>query len=528
MDINIEILDTTLRDGLQAPGISMTVAKKVDFANCLFDLGVDGIEAGFAASSEFEQDSIRAIIASIGHQNRPIVSLARALEKDIIQAARVLEGAVRPRIHTFISTSKSHVENQLGLSQGEVLDTIHHSIRCAKQYCDEVQWSAMDASRSDNTFLSACVQAAIEAGATYINIADTLGVWMPEQAKAVFLSLVQMFPDARFSVHCHNDLGFSTANAFSAVLGGARQVECTINGIGERAGNTALEEIVLLLKERKDPRYKTQVHMNKLLSVSRLFSAMTGFHVQKNKAVVGENALKHMSGIHQDGFLKQKSLYESSWAQEVSSTSDKLILGTYSGRQAIRHFLGQNNCFLEREELDRLYKWFKKQSAGSSVLTETELLHQAHRLFPHKVAAPSSLVIESYEYGYDSKKKRHRLSIQMQFKSEIYTGQGEGGSLLEVLKQAFEGICLIPCEILAYDAGFSFYAPYESGQGFMVVRAEQGEYESKSSSSTEFVGALCSAYVECLNKVLRASLKPKEKKQTSTKNFSIYKNPVTT
>ncbi|MDP1615005.1 MAG: 2-isopropylmalate synthase, partial [Methylococcales bacterium] len=315
----IIILDTTLRDGEQAPGATMTLNQKIEIARALDDMGVDIIEAGFAAASAGDFHCIEEISKVI--KNATVCSLARAKIADISAAGEAVKLAKKSRIHTFISTSDLHLKHQFKITPDEALAIIASSVQSARNLCDDVEWSAMDATRSNIDFLARAVEIAIDAGASTINIPDTVGYTMPDQFGTLIRNLRESVPNsdkAIFSVHCHNDLGMAVANSLTAVMNGARQVECTINGLGERAGNAALEEIVMAVRTRQDYfPCDTRIDTTHIVSASKLVSGITGFPVQPNKAIVGANAFAHESGIHQDGVLKHRETYEIMRAEDV-------------------------------------------------------------------------------------------------------------------------------------------------------------------------------------------------------------------
>src|ERR1051326_2642767 len=319
----VVIFDTTMRDGEQAPGCSMNLEEKLRIAAVLEEMGVDVIEAGFPIASNGDFEAVREVAKLV--RNSSVAGLARTSKKDIDRAWEALRGAARPRIHTFISTSPLHMKYMLNMEPGQVhqatIDCVHH----ARNLCDDVEWSAQDASRSDHDFLCRCVESAIKAGAGTVNIPDTLGYALPEEFAALIAMLFNRVPNidkAVVSVHCHNDLGLAVANSLAAIGAGARQVECTINGLGERAGNASMEEIVMALKTRHDRLpYETGVKSEYIMRASHLVSTITGFVVQPNKAIVGANAFAHESGIHQDGMLQHAGTYEIMTPESVGMIS---------------------------------------------------------------------------------------------------------------------------------------------------------------------------------------------------------------
>jgi 2-isopropylmalate synthase len=356
------IFDTTLRDGEQSPGASMNPDEKIRIARQLEKMGVDIIEAGFPIASEGDFESVRQIAAEV--RGCQIAALARANKTDIDRAWEAVSGAANPRIHTFISSSDIHLKYQLRKSREQVLKEAVAAVTHAAGYTINVEFSPMDATRSDRDYLCEMVEAVIAAGATTVNIPDTVGYAIPEEFGNLIATLyakVKNIRQAVISVHCHNDLGLATANALAAVKQGARQVECTINGIGERAGNSAMEEVVMALKTRKDFfGYETGIHTEFIHQTSRLLTQIIGISVQPNKAIVGANAFAHESGIHQDGLIKEKTTYEIMTPESVGITGTSLVLGKHSGRHAISKHLRGMGYNLSDEELGRVFYRFKE------------------------------------------------------------------------------------------------------------------------------------------------------------------------
>ncbi len=356
----ITVFDTTLRDGEQSPGCSMNVQEKLRLAHQLDRLGVDVIEAGFPIASEGDFAAVQAIAATI---RRPIIAaLARACAPDIERAWQALKGATRPRIHVFLATSDIHLQYKLKISQQQCLEQARDSVRLAKSLCADVEFSPEDATRTDHEFLYEVLNAVVEAGAPTLNIPDTVGYSMPAEFGELIQSIrqrVRGIENVIISAHCHNDLGLGVANSLAAIAAGARQVECTINGIGERAGNASLEEIVMAMRVRPD-RYpfETGVASEQLFPASQLLSEVTGVPVQPNKAVIGRNAFAHEAGIHQDGMLKNPLTYEIMTPQSVGVPDSKLVLGKHSGRHALGLRCEQLGFQFDRRELDEVYRRF--------------------------------------------------------------------------------------------------------------------------------------------------------------------------
>jgi 2-isopropylmalate synthase len=354
------VFDTTLRDGEQSPGCSMTWAEKLRLAHQLDRLGVDVIEAGFPIASDGDFRAVQAVAFDI---RRPaIAALARCCRDDIDRAWQALAGAARPRIHTFLATSDIHLQHKLRISRHECLEQVRDAVRLAKSYCQDVEFSAEDATRSDRDFLCEVLEAAVEAGATTINIPDTVGYSVPIEIAELIQTVrrrVRGIAQVTISTHCHDDLGLAVANSLAAVSAGARQVECTINGIGERAGNASLEELVMTMRVRPDRYpYHTTVVSEHIFPASQLLSEVTGVRVQPNKAIVGRNAFAHEAGIHQDGMIKNPLTYEIMTPQSVGVPGTSFVLGKHSGRHALGQRCEQLGFRLDRRELDLVYRQF--------------------------------------------------------------------------------------------------------------------------------------------------------------------------
>lgn len=357
------IFDTTLRDGEQSPGASMTKEEKVRIAKALEKMRVDVIEAGFPMASPGDFDSVQTIAETV--RESTICGLARALEKDIDRAGEAIKKANSGRIHTFIATSPIHMKHKLNMTPDQVVEQAVWAVKRARNYTDDVEFSAEDAGRSELDFLCRVYEQAIAAGATTINVPDTVGYNLPQQFGETLRTLIERIPNADkavFSVHCHNDLGLASANSLSAVLNGARQVECTINGLGERAGNASLEEVVMAVRTRRDLfQCDTTLDTTQIVNCSRLVSSITGFPVQPNKAIVGANAFAHEAGIHQDGVLKSRETYEIMRAEDVGWSKNRMVLGKHSGRNAFRSRLEELGITLDsEEELNGAFRRFKE------------------------------------------------------------------------------------------------------------------------------------------------------------------------
>jgi len=495
----IHIFDTTLRDGEQSPGASMTLAEKLQVAELLDEMGVDIIEAGFpiASNGDFEAVSEIAKIA----KNAVICGLARASSKDIDRAGDALRHAKRPRIHTFISTSPVHMKYKLQMEPEEVLAAVTSSVQRARQYTDNVEWSAEDATRTDHDYLCRCVEAAIKAGAGTINIPDTVGYTVPEEYNHVIEMLRARVPGGDtviFSTHCHNDLGMAVANSLAGVKAGARQVECTINGMGERAGNAALEEIVMAINTRNDVLpYWTGIDTTMITRASKLVSAVTSFPVQYNKAIVGQNAFAHESGIHQDGMLKHNETYEIMTPESVGLKESSLVMGKHSGRHAFReklkdlgYELGDNafqDAFVRFKELaDKKKKIFDEDIEA---LAGDEVAHANDRI---RVEA---LTVIAGTGG--PQKATLTLDIDGRHVTKEATGNGPVDALFNAIH------ALVP-----HDANLQLYQVHAVTEGTdaqaeVSVRLEEdGKTVTARGADVDTLVASAKAYVSALNKLI--------------------------
>ncbi|MEP7374183.1 MAG: 2-isopropylmalate synthase [Chitinophagaceae bacterium] len=370
----IDIFDTTLRDGEQIPGCKLNTTEKIRLALALEELGVDIIEAGFPISSPGDFESVNEIAKVI--KNATVCGLTRAVQKDIEVAAEALKPAIRPRIHTGIGTSDLHIKAKFNSNREEILERAIQAVKWAKNFVDDVEFYAEDAGRTDNDYLARVVEAVIKAGATVVNIPDTTGYCLPHQYGEKIAYLMNNVPNvdkAILSCHCHNDLGLATANSIAGVLNGARQIECTINGLGERAGNTSLEEVVMILKQHHKLGYYTNIKTQKLNPISVLVSETMRMPVQPNKAIVGSNAFSHSSGIHQDGFLKDALTYEIINPEEVGADGSKIVLTARSGRSALAHRFHKLGYQFTRNDIDVLYVEFLKVADIKKEVSDEDL-----------------------------------------------------------------------------------------------------------------------------------------------------------
>lgn len=383
----IQIFDTTLRDGEQVPGCKLVTKEKIALALQLEALGVDIIEAGFPISSPGDFESVNEISKII--QDATVCGLTRAVQKDIEVAAEALHFARRPRIHTGIGTSDLHIKAKFNSNREDILQRAVQCVKWARNLVPEVEFYAEDAGRTDNEYLARVVEAVIAAGATIVNIPDTTGYCLPHQYGAKMAYLINNVPNidkAILSCHCHNDLGLATANSIAGIINGARQIECTINGLGERAGNTSLEEVVMIIKQHKDLNFHTNIDATQLNPMSQLVSDTMRMPVQCNKAIVGSNAFSHSSGIHQDGFLKDALTYEIINPEEVGAQASRIVLTARSGRSALAHRLHKLGYQFDRNDMDELYQHFLKVADGKKEVEETDL-HSLAKQFQQTHAA---------------------------------------------------------------------------------------------------------------------------------------------
>ncbi len=492
------IFDTTLRDGEQSPGASMTRDEKVRIAKVLEKLRVDVIEAGFAIASPGDFEAVRAVAEAV--RDSTICSLARANEKDIDRAAEALQPAQSARIHTFIATSPIHMEYKLRMQPDEVFAQAVAAVQHARRYTDDVEFSCEDASRSEFEFLCRIIEAVIAAGATTINLPDTVGYGVPGQYAELIGRVITNVPNADkavFSVHCHNDLGLAVANSLAAVMQGARQVECTINGLGERAGNAALEEIVMAVRTRHDLfPVETRIDTTQIVAASRLVSSITGFPVQPNKAIVGANAFAHESGIHQDGVLKFRETYEIMRAEDVGWNTNRLVLGKLSGRAAFRARLEELGITFEsKEELDAAFARFKELADKKSEIFDEDLQALVSDITPPAVQRKYKLV--ELEAHSRTGAKPH-ASLVLLRDGERHQVEADGDGPVDAAFNAIEKLAQSGTELKLYSV--NAITSGSDSQGEVTVRLERdGIIVNGLGADTDIVVASVKAYLEALN-----------------------------
>jgi 2-isopropylmalate synthase len=494
------IFDTTLRDGEQSPGFSMTLTEKVRMAEALCDLGVDVIEAGFPIASPDDFAAVKTIAETV--RGPVIAGLSRAAPGDILRAAEAVRGAERRRIHTFISTSPLHMKYKLKMEPDAVLEAVTASVTLARDHAEDVEWSAEDGTRTDIDFLCRCVEAAIRAGATTINIPDTVGYAVPADLQRIFATVRERVPGADeviLSTHNHNDLGLAVANALAAVDAGARQIESTINGIGERAGNASLEEVVMAIRTRPDAHpYKDGIETPNILKTSRLLATITGFDVQPNKAIVGRNAFAHESGIHQDGMLKNAATYEIMTPESVGWTKSNLVLGKHSGRAAFRDKLVQLGYGeIGDNRLNEAFRRFKDLADRKKTVFEEDI-----------IALVDEAVVRDHErVRFDSmdvrcgSRARPRASVSLVVDGVVRSAEAEGDGPMDATFRAIR-------EVFPHDGQLALFSigavtPETDAQARVTVRLqENGRLVDGQGADTDTVVAAALAYVHALNKLL--------------------------
>jgi 2-isopropylmalate synthase len=495
------IFDTTMRDGEQSPGASMTREEKLRIARALERMRVDVIEAGFPASSNGDFEAVRAVANAI--KDSTVAGLCRANDRDIQRGIDALKGARSWRVHTFIATSALHMEKKLRMTPEQVLEQARLSVRYARNACPDVEFSPEDGSRSDPDFLCRVLEAAIAEGATTINIPDTVGYAVPEQFGEMIRRLRERVPNsdkALWSVHCHNDLGMAVANSLAAVrIGGARQIECTVNGLGERAGNTSLEEVVMAVRTRRDfYGLETRIDTTQIVPTSRLVSQITGFVVQPNKAVVGANAFAHASGIHQDGVLKARETYEIMTAEDVGWSTNKIVLGKLSGRNAFKQRLREIGIELESEDAyNRAFRRFKDLADKKAEIFDEDL----QALVAQEAGASADehwrLVHMSQTSGMG---ERPHASVVLAEAGEERKAESEGDGPVDATFKAIEQLARSGAELLLYSV--NAVTTGTESQGEVTVRlARGGRVVNGVGADTDIIVASAKAYVSALNRL---------------------------
>ena len=506
-DDRVVIFDTTLRDGEQSPGFSMNMQEKLRMAEALTELGVDVIEAGFPIASPGDFDSVRLIAETI--RGPVICGLARTGRNDVMRAGEAIQPAERRRIHVFVSTSALHMKYKLRVEPQAVLDMTADCVALARQYTDDVEWSAEDGSRTDPEFLCRATEVAIRAGATTINIPDTVGYALPDDMRRIFTMLRERVPGAEkviFSTHNHNDLGLAVANTLAAVSAGARQIECTINGIGERAGNAALEEIVMALRTRPDAvPCKPAIVTEKLLRTSKLLSTITGFDVQPNKAIVGRNAFAHESGIHQDGVLKNAATYEIMTPESVGWTKSSLVMGKHSGRAAFRDKLAALGYGeIGDNRLNDAFRRFKDIADRKKVVYDEDIA----ALVDEGMRDHDRIKFVSLDVHTGSR-IRPRATLELDVDGVVHTATETGDGPVDATFNAVRAVFVHDATLSLYSVGA--VTEGTDAQARVTVRLlEGGKMVDGQGADTDTLVASALAYVHALNKLVvkRARTEP--------------------
>ena len=503
MERIIKIFDTTLRDGEQCPGASLNPEEKLEIARQLAKLNVDVIEAGFAVASPGDFESIKAIAQQI--KGPAICSLARARKEDIEIAWEAVKYSDRPRIHTFLATSPIHMEKKLRMSPDQVLKTAVENVRLACSLCPDVEFSPEDAGRSEPAFLYEIISAVIEAGAMTINVPDTVGYMAPWEFGLLIENIINNVPlikkkKAVISVHCHNDLGLATANSLAAVLAGAGQVECTINGIGERAGNASLEETVMALKTREDFfNCATRINTKEIYKTSRMVSNLTGLLVQPNKAVVGANAFAHEAGIHQAGVLRARETYEIMDPAEIGLTTNRLVLGKHSGRHAFANKLKEMGYYLNEENLEKAFTKFKEMADRKKEIGDRDL----ETIVAEEVyIVPETYTIEAIEVSSGTHKSP-TAKVRLLYREEAIELTESGVGPVDAVYRAIDKLAKLHPELVDYS--IQAITGGTDAQGEVTVRIKDGEsiYVGHG-ASMDVILASAKAYIAALNRMLYA------------------------
>jgi len=500
MSDRVWIFDTTLRDGEQSPGYSMNLDEKLKMAEMLDQMGVDIIEAGFPAASRGDFEAVNKVAQQA--KNAIVAGLCRALPKDIDAVVQAIKPARRQRIHSFLSTSPLHMKYKLQVEPERVLEMIKESVTYARQHCEDVEWSAEDATRSDHDFLCRAVEIAIKAGATTINIPDTVGYSVPEEYGRIIAMLRNRVPNidlAVLSTHCHNDLGLAVANSLAGIAAGARQIECTINGIGERAGNASLEEVVMSFRTRQDLLpFETGIKSEMIMPASKLLSQITGFAVQPNKAIVGANAFAHESGIHQDGMLKNASTYEIMTPESVGRDRSDLVLGKHSGRNAFRTRLVALGLNLNDDELNAAFERFKDFADRKKKVSDDDLILIATSKdgLPEEHIRFVSLGVKSGSFG--PQEAELELEIDGKRSKAKAGGKGPVDACFKAMRVLVphDNAVLSNYELKALTSG-------SDAKGEVNIRlAEHGHTYTGVGVDADVIVASCRAYIDALNRLL--------------------------
>jgi 2-isopropylmalate synthase len=502
----VRIFDTTLRDGEQSPGISLNRQEKVEIAHQLARLGVDVIEAGFPITSPGDFEAVEAIAREV--QGPVICGLARTSFQDIDAAWNAIKDSERPRIHTFIATSDIHIERKLQTTREDVKGQARAAVAHAREYTDDVEFSPEDGSRSDVEFMAEVIQIAIDEGATTINVPDTVGYTMPHEYAAMFEELYRLVPDLRdvvVSVHCHNDLGLAVANSFAGLTAGCRQVECAVNGIGERAGNASLEEIVMLLHTRESSvGLWTGIETREIARTSRMISRLTGYNVQPNKAIVGRNAFAHEAGIHQDGVLKERTTYEIMDAETIGLEANSIVLGKHSGRHALRKALEELGFQVEGAALNTAFRRFKDIADKKKKVTALDL---EAIVSDEMRQSPTSFALESFEVEASSTRAPLATVIVRLPNGQLAEGSFTGDGPVDAFFSAINAATNHEARLREYHVSAVTGGRDALGEVNVLIELD-GELASGTGVSTDILEASGKAYLRALSNVLAREAEP--------------------
>ena len=497
--MRIKIFDTTLRDGEQSPGASMSVEEKVEVAIALDNLGVDVIEAGFPVSSPVQMEGVKSVSRVV--KNAAVAALARCVKKDIDAAVEALKDAKRGVIHVFIATSPIHRQYKLRMSKERILERVREFVSYAKKFSDLVEFSAEDASRTELPFLMEVVRTALKAGATTINIPDTVGYAIPDEFGEMIKKLKENIPEldnADLSVHCHNDLGLALANSISAIKNGATQVEVTLNGIGERAGNCALEELVMAIRVRRDLlNFETNVNPKLIYPTSKLLTHITGIIPAKNKPIVGDNVFLHESGIHQDGVLKMRETYEIMKPEDIGRSSETLVMGRHSGRHALKRKLESYGVFLEDEQFDKVFEKFTELADKKKEVYDDDILSIVSEILKEPMGGYELL----YFHVHTGKTILPTATVKLRFKDEEKEAAETGNGPVDAIFKAIDRITGIKTKLEEYLIQAVGSGKNAQGEVKLTLNID-GIYQTGRGTSTDIIEASAMAYINALNKYL--------------------------
>jgi 2-isopropylmalate synthase len=498
MPEKVYIFDTTLRDGEQAPGIHLSVKEKLEIALQLQKLNVDVIEAGFPISSKSDFNAVKEISSAI--KDKSVAALARANFKDIDAAGEALKDAANPIIHTFISSSDIHLKYQLNKSREEVLEIAAESVKRCKKYTDNIEFSAMDATRSDREYLAKMYELVIKNGATILNVPDTVGYALPLEYSELInylMNHVKGIENVIVSVHCHNDLGLAVANSILALKSGARQVECSVNGIGERAGNAALEEVVMIIDTRKDLGFYTDINVKEIAKTSSLVASLTGYLIAPNKAIIGKNAFSHEAGIHQDGMLKDRSTYEIIKPEDIGLSSSKLILGKHSGRHAFIRRLEDLGFVLDEQEIEKSFERFKSLAEKKGAINDDDL----KAIVQNEIRKTPEYFKLNYYHIFSGTNIKSTATIGLDINGKLFEASHSGNGPVDASFKAIDQITKINSKLVDYVIEAVSEGKDAIGSVKVVVSSNGIEAMGRG-ISTDVIEASIKAYIDAMNRIV--------------------------